>query len=107
MSINTTLYGDTNMRLFEIADNYPDLKARLSQPGTVEIVNASYSSYGPSLGTLEDMGAGKISRTSPYKGKWFGFSYYTKFSDGTPILANIDLGHNHIMKPGDRFMDEV
>jgi len=98
------------MRLFEITDQerYHDLRDQLAKPGTVKISNASFSSTGPSLGTLEDLEAGKISRSNPpYRGKWFGFTYFSKFADGTPILADIDLGQGQLMRPGDHFMDEV
>lgn len=98
------------MRLFEITDgeSYPELRDQLTQSGTVAIKNAGFSSEGPSLGTLENLGAGRINRQKPgHMGKWFGFSYFRNFPDGTPIQANIDLGHGKIMQPGDSFMDPV
>jgi hypothetical protein len=101
------------VRLVEIdtginAARYPALKDQLAKPGTVHITNASFSSDSPSLGTLEDLGAGRISRNNPpYKGRWFGFEYFKKFPDGTPIQASIDLGHGQILKPGEDFMEEV
>ena len=101
------------MRLHEIAQNpttsgdQSDLRTALASPGVVKITNASYDSTGPSLGTLQDLGAGKIARENPpYKGKWFGFNYFTKFPDGTPILAKIDLGHGQVLEPGGSFMDD-
>lgn len=113
------------MRLFEInsipplelvndtggkfqAHDTEELKNRLQQIGKIDITNGSYSNVGWTLGTLEDIGAGKISRKNlPYQGKWFGFEYNTELPDGSPIKATLKLHSGRIMEPGDSFMENV
>ena len=101
------------MRLMEIEaaianDPKVQLKTRLSQPGKVDVVDASFSSGSTSLGTLEDIGAGKIVRSNPpYTGEWFGFEYFEKFPDGTPIQADIQLSSGRVLTPGEHFIEDV
>lgn len=117
------------MRLSDLLENNAqemadaaNLKARLLQPGIVEVSNAGYDTDIISLGHLELIGAGRILRkNSSYKGRFFGFQYGTEL-DGQPIRATLHVAHHvatlgstigpkkeigHILKPGERFIEEV
>lgn len=83
-----------------------DLKSKLLQPGIIEISDTGFSTSSISLGHLEQVGAGKIIRQHPrYEGKWFGFLYGTQL-DGQPIRADLKVG-NRILKPGQKFIEEI
>lgn len=77
----------------------------LTKPGVIKIANASYSSSEPSLGTLEDMGAGRIIREYSRYVNSFGFHFHQELKDGTPIRATIDIG-SRLMNPGDYYLED-
>lgn len=76
-----------------------------TKPMMITVDDASYSSSGPSLGTVEKLGAGRIFRSKPgHVGSGFGFEYFTRTKDGMPIRATLKVG-NRQMNPGDKFYD--